>query len=356
MHLIPKRSSLVTQTVEILKRGLRAGLWRDILPGELTLCARLQVSRVTLRGALARLQAEGWLSAGQGRRRVINRQLISRARGVPSTQVILLSPSPLKSLPSSVIFWVDSLRDHLASAGYHLEFLESHIAFSKHPERAIESMVHELRPAGWVLYLSNENQQRWFSERSLPCVVTGSCHPGMRLPSVDIDYAATCGHAVGLLAARGRRRLALLMPRSGQAGNLESERGFHAGVARAAGLSGEVAHHDGSVRGICNTIDRLLRANPPVTGLLVAKPAHVVTAMTHLLRRGARVPRDVSLISRDDDPFLEHLVPVVTRYHADPVIFARRISRLVLDVVRARARPRGESRFMPALVPGETLG
>lgn len=356
MQLIPQRASLVAQTVEILKKGMRAGLWKDSLPGEMALCERLRVSRVTLRAAMLQLQGEGWCSAGQGRRRMINRHFLTKTAGPPSRQVTLLSPLSLKSLPSSVMFWVDSLRDHLAAAAYHLEFLESHAAFSNHPERALESLVHQLQPAGWVLYLSNENQQRWFSDRALPCVVSGSCHAGMRLPSVDIDYAATCSHAVGLLAARNRKHLALLMPRSGQAGNLESERGFQAGVGRATGMSGLVVHHDGSVNGICTTLDRLLRVNPPLTGLLVAKPAHVATAITHLLRRGVRVPKDVSLISRDDDPLLEHLVPVVTRYHTDPVVFARKISRLVLDVVRAGAQSRGESRLMPTLVRGETLG
>jgi DNA-binding LacI/PurR family transcriptional regulator len=99
-----------------------------------------------------------------------------------------------------------------------------------------------------------------------------------------------------------------------------------------------------------------LRTAQPVTGLLIAKPAHVVTAISHLLRRGVRLPQDISVISRDDDPLLEHLVPVVSRYHTDPVAFARKISRLVVDLVREGARARHESRLMPVLVRGETLG
>ena len=89
---------------------------------------------------------------------------------------------------------------------------------------------------------------------------------------MDIDYAATCGHAVGLLAAKGRRRLALLMPRSGHAGNLGSERGFlEAGERlRAQGVETLVAHHDGSVPAICRTLDKLTGGAEPVTGLLVA--------------------------------------------------------------------------------------
>jgi LacI family transcriptional regulator len=358
MDFIPKRSSLVAQTAAILRESMQAGVWQDLLPGEHELCARFQVSRVTLRAALLQLRREGWFREQQGKRRRIIPERVSAAQAAPSDRVLLLSPVALEKTPATALFWVDALRDHLAAAGYRLEFHAGQACASQHPEHMLESLVRRCRPAGWVLYLSTAPVQEWFSRRALPCVISGSRHQHVELSSVDIDYAATCSHAVGLLAARGRRRLAFLMPRSGHAGNLDSERGFMEAGERLKPqeVQALIAHHDGSVPGICRTLDNLLRGAEPVTGILVAKPAHVVTAVSHLLRRGVRVPRDVSLISRDDDPVLENLVPAVSRYHADPVLFARKISRLVVDLVRNGERRRHDSRLMPSFVRGETLG
>jgi DNA-binding LacI/PurR family transcriptional regulator len=369
MNLVPQRNSLVSQTVNILKEGIRAGLWRGYMPGELALCNRLQVSRVTLRAALGQLEREGWCSASQGRRRLVVFNPKNQPEEGRSDRVVLLSPFPLQNLPSIAMFWVDALRDHLATAGYQLEFLPSPLVYSQHPDRALESLVHKSRPAGWVLYLSTHPLQQWFSQRALPCVICGSRHPDVLLPSVDIDYAATCSHAAGLLLARGRKHLVFLMPRSQQAGNIESELGFlkaarkleatpdpNAPPPEAAAVRAQVVHHDGSTAGICAALDRLLRAPHPVDGLVVAKPAHVVTTVSHLLRRGVRLPRDVSLIARDDDPLLEHLVPVVSRYHVDPETFARKVSRKVLDLVQSGAQPPHDSRIMPSFIRGETAG
>lgn len=357
MDTIPKRSSLVAQTATILRENIQAGVWKDFLPGEHELCERFQVSRVTLRAALLQLGREGWFKGQQGRRREIVQKRGKKSTAPPSDRVVLLSPFALEQMPATALFWVDALRDHLAMAGYRLEFHASQASSSQHPGHALESLVHRFRAAGWVLYLSTAPMQEWFSARGLPCVITGSRHHHVQISSVDIDYAATCAHAVGLLAARQRRRLALLMPRSGHAGNLESERGFTeaAEKLKSDGVQSSVAHHDGSVPGICRALDNLLRGENPVTGILVAKPAHVVTAMTHLLRSGVKVPKDVSLVSRDADPLLEHLVPSVTRYHTDPTLFARKVSRLVVDLVRNGVRRHHDSRLMPTLVRGETL-
>jgi DNA-binding LacI/PurR family transcriptional regulator len=81
-----------------------------------------------------------------------------------------------------------------------------------------------------------------------------------------------------------------------------------------------------------------------------------LTALGHLVQRGIRFPKEAALIARDHDSFLAHAVPSVARYQADPVLFAHKLSRVVLEMASGGdARPR-EYRIIPRLLSGETLG
>ncbi|MSU27664.1 MAG: GntR family transcriptional regulator, partial [Pedosphaera sp.] len=344
------------QTAEALRRGIAGGEWSGHLPGELELCDRLQVSRVTLRTALKQLTREGLVQARQGSRREIIASGKPR-RPAATPRVVLLSPVPTHAMPAPEMFWVDALREKLAADAHPLEIHTNKACYSAHPEAALQTLADELRPAAWVLYLSTPAMQGWFAAQGLPCVVSGSVHPGISLSALDVDYAAVARHAVGMFAAHGCRQLALLMPRSEQAGNWETERGFTEAGRRLAGPKRRtrVIHHDGSVAGVCAAVDAALAGPERVDGLFIAKPAHVITVASHLGQRGVRVPAEVSLISRDDDPFLSHLVPEVARYTRSAELFARKLSRLVLALADGGAERTRAVRLMPDFTPGGTL-
>lgn len=355
---VPVRASLVAQTVGVLRTEIGTGRWRQSLPGEHELCALLHVSRVTLRAALAQLQREGWLRAAQGRRREVVAPRGQRSRiGGNDTRVVLLTAEPLQNLPTFAVYWIDALREHLSDAGFHLEVHVSRSVYGARSRHALQELTQTIRPAAWVLYRSTLEMQRWFSAHAQPAVVTGSRHPGVELPSVDRDYRATCRHATGLFIAKGHRRLVLINPESGTGGELESEQGFLEAVAQTTvpGVQGVVLRHDGSVTGICNRLDACFRKPEPPTALLVSRPAHVLTVVGHLLRRGLKLPQDVALISRDDDSFLEHVVPSVARYASNPSTFAQKLSKIVLAVAAGGVLTAADHRIMPHFVRGESF-
>lgn len=357
MNRLPQRLSLVAQTAALLKDEIKAGRWTRQLPGEHELCTLLHVGRVTLRSALSQLQREGWVRTRQGRRREIAARRRSPAAG-PSNRVVLLTPVRLANLPPFTIFWIDGLREHLAGENYHLEVHEHPACYSGQPERALESLASRLNPAGWVLSQSTARMQRWFSQRVVPCVITGSRHAGVLLPAVDRDYRAISRHAAGAFLARGHRRLAFLNPGTDLAGDYESEKGFKESVetSSAPGVECFITRHNASVTDICAKLDALLKRFAPPTAFLVSRPNHVLTVMSQLLGRGMRLPRDAALISRDNESFLDSMVPSVARYSLSPALFARTISNLVVEMVSGGMVKPKEHRMMPQFVHGQTLG
>ena len=356
-YAFPQHVSLIAQTAQILREGLQARLWCDYLPGERELCERFQISRPTVRAALEQLRREGWLTVAHGkRRRIVTRR--RRTASGPQTKVIgLLSPVPLRSLPPLALCWADELRTHLSLKGFELEFHVSQKCFTSCPASALAGLVVRAPAAVWVLFRSASETQRWFVDKMRPCLVVGTCAPSVELPSVDTDYRATARHAAGLMRRQGHRRAALLLPRGAYGGDAETEAGFREVFSASTSDPGLalVLRHDGSVAGVESCVALALRPPRPVTAFLVARTAHVLTVMTHLQRRGLRIPQDAAVISRDNDAFLEFVTPAVTRYVISPESFARRLLRPVIQLAQTGFASTKPVRLMPRLVAGETI-
>jgi DNA-binding LacI/PurR family transcriptional regulator len=348
--------SLVEQTVSVLREQIDGGRWLGNLPGEHALSAQLHVGRKTLRAALDQLEREGLVKCEHG----LPRKIIRRRRKTVKREgrrVVLLMPGELQSLSPIVVFLIDKLREHLAAEGCQLETHPSRAVYRLRAPTSLDELSRSLHPAGWVLVHSTEPMQQWFAARQLPCVVVGSLYQGVKLSSVDMDYGAVCTHAVSQFVSRGHKRLALVNPRPAAAGDFHTVAGFLDAAARHQneGITSEVIQHDGTVPGICKQVE-LLRARPePPTALLVSRAHHFLTVMTFLIGAGAKIPKDVALISRESDPSLDSVVPQVTRYSQNPNAFAANASRMVMQMIRGSAR-REECKIMPNFIRGETIG
>ena len=109
---IPQRTSILTQTIEILRDRIGSGEWGTYLPSEHELAQRLQVGRNTIRKSLIQLTNEKIIEAGcSGKRRLI----LASATGTkphPTAHhpVIFLSPYPQERLPAITLRQVDEIR------------------------------------------------------------------------------------------------------------------------------------------------------------------------------------------------------------------------------------------------------
>ena len=355
MQLRLQRSSLIDQVCAALREGLRAGAWPEWLPGERRLCAELGVGRNSLRAGLRRLAAEGVVAIvpGQGTRRLAR---VRAAAVAPARVVTLLSPVRLEQLRPQQGLWIDAYRGMLAEADCRLRFVVMPPALRTAPAAALPRLLRQESSGCWVLVRSSAAVQGWFQRQGLPCVVAGSCHEGVRLPSVDLDYRALCRHAALALLRAGHRRIALLSPREGAAGDLRGEEGFREGARSfPEQVEAAVVRHGPGPAELARVLRRLFAAARPPTGVLISESYAYLTACSVLAQLGRRVGADVSLVCRDEDRFLSYLEPEPARYVADPLHFARRLARLTGDLLAGRPLPAEPRLLLPRLAGGASL-
>lgn len=353
---LPQRQTLATQTAAFLREQIARNAWNGALPGERQLGELLQVSRNTVRSALAELRRAGLIQARVGIGYRITATSRPQAAAAPSRDVAYLSPMPVEELQPRQALVVNELRALLGDRGYRLRFFHGAQYFSPRPDAALRRLV-ETHPHGcWILSLGPEALQAWFQRHRIPSVVFGSTHEGIELPFSDLDHRAICRHAVGVLARLGHRRIAFFAFRSSRAGEFASVRGFEEGVRLTLRQDPWVVYHDESLASIEHRLHALFAVKAPPTALLVANAYYFVAVASRLMQIGRKIPGDVSLISRDDGAFLNLFRPIPARYIASPKIMANNLWRPVFEVLEGGFGA-GRGRFiMPEFRRGESIG
>ena len=356
MSGIPKRQSLVSQTAAYLRAEIARGVWNPWLPGERRLCETLQVSRNTLRAALLHLSAAGVIKPEHG----LGNRIVSTATShQPRTRervACLLSPDPLQNLRPTQALWIDELRAMLIDHDCKLHVLHGQQYFRAEPAAALQRLVRQHPHACWILVRASESTQMWFQRSGLPCVVAGSTSANVDLAYVDLDHRALCRHAAGVLLGLGHRRIALIAERTRRAGDVASELGFIEGIRASPHPDAEpiVVWHEPSVESVSTALRRVLEHRHP-TALLVANPYFYLTITSRLAQLGKRIPQDISVLSRDEDPFLSFLLPPPARYAIPAHIFARRLLRPVLEFIDTGAVSTRSVSIMPQFTRGESV-
>ncbi|MDB6092741.1 MAG: transcriptional regulator [Verrucomicrobia bacterium] len=350
-----RRASVADQAATALRESIRQGAWGDLLPGEHELARRLSISRPTVRAALARLADDGIVTIKKGCRTRLCSTRRKNLAGAPPT-VCLVVPSPRESHGFTGHPVLTEMRAQFAVQGIGWEEVFDRTLGGRHPETRLASLVHGRHHVCWLLVGASATIQRWFQQAKVPTLVLGSCHEGVDLPSVDVNYYAIGWHAAGCLTKNGHRCVALISPHRPLAGDLACLHGLTEYITQQDKRIAVIEVGAGPSRaGLLSTVDRLLAKGEPPTAIFCIHVPHVLTMLVHLLRSGRRVPQDISLLCRETHTSVDLGVPELTRYRSPVMKQAHHAVRIAQSMLAGHHVTTVPNLIMPAFVPGETL-
>lgn len=350
-----RRASVADQAAAALRESIRQGVWGDLLPGEHELARRLNISRPTLRAALARLAEDGVIEVHRGRRTRVSAAGPGSCAEVPPT-VCLVVPARREAQGLADHPVITQMRALFAVQGVGWEEVFDHALARRDPEVRLSQLVHNRRHVCWLLLSASAALQRWFEVSRLPTLVLGSCHDGIRLPSVDLDYYAIGWHAAGCLAKSGHRRVAIVLPHRALAGDLAC---LHGLVDYSRRLREPIAVTEvvaGPTRAsFVAALTRLLARPERPTAIFCIHVAEMLLVLAHVLRSGLRVPEDLSLLCRETIPAVDAGLPELTRYGRQVVRQANLAVRIARSMLAGQHVPARAHMIMPTFLPGGTL-
>ena len=354
MASIPRKISVHDQLVSLLREGILGARWEKVLPAESELCREFQVSRMTLRKALAQLAVEKWIiPGGRGRHHRVRRRPVKQ--DLPSTRTVrILTPFKSSSFGATELSLYETLSEYLGASGYRM-VQESHprlyASFSPLKLAQLDALADT---AAWVLLYATEKMQRWFAARQRPVVIGGRAYDQVSIPSVYPDSVALARHAVGLLGSKGHRELVYLIANVTSLGDRMASETFVA-EARRAGLRANVVNYDETPDAAARMIRSLIATRPRPTGFVVGASEVVITLLCHLQAAGIRVPGDASIIGTWDHDHFDYTYPTIARYRTDGRIIGRQLGRIVLDLIRNGPGKIRSIPVMPEYVSGGSV-
>ena len=355
---LPKRTSLVSETVLTLKEWIVTGALTKTLPGELHLKDQLGVGRDTLRYALKLLEGEGWISSSKKgcQRGVCTSRLSTDGLAAPAhLPVTFLSPHPVEHRVT--LLELEDTRLRLAEQGRTLRFVSPGIFQLKNPDRQLERLVEAYPSSAWILFITTEAIQRWFEKRGIPTLLYELPFPGVNLPFVVSNWEGAAFHAGIQLLRQEHQAIGLLEYRKRRPGLLAIERGLERAMASANAPSHLALFKDDQTPlSVARSLESAFNQKNRPTALVLTRAAQLLTCYSWMASRGIRVPADVSIVSLANDSWFADLHPPVCYYQPNSKLMSRSIAERVVDLVTAGQTVRKSMHLQLEYVPGTTIG
>ena len=196
-----------------------------------------------------------------------------------------------------------------------------------------------------ALILSHHSDDRSYVElsRRLPVVFGGrpaNADGGVTPVYVDVDNTSAAKAVVELLVTSGRRRIATIAGPTNMTAGLDRLEGWRSAVSDAGLPTDLVEHGDFTPASGAAAMERLLDRGESFDGLFAASAQMADGAMSVLRQRGLVVPRDLGVVTFDDDYFAQRATPSLTTVNQDEGKVGRTMAELLMRSIEGEIVPR----------------
>ncbi len=165
----------------------------------------------------------------------------------------------------------------------------------------------------------------------------------LELPNVKgvlVDERQGVENCVKLLASRGHRRLACVLP-GGTPSSASKGEGFRAGMAALGIAPQEAAVYQ------CRTsleegeamMERILAEHPETDGVIFGEDLAAVGAIRTLMERGISIPDQIAVIGVDNSRYCDICYPRLTSLNNRMLEMSMEAARILLDSLEGRSNP-----------------
>lgn len=227
--------------------------------------------------------------------------------------------------------------------------------------RELHDLVGRVRPAGIVLAAPLSNMARIVdaiaeTRTPLVCLSPGTTAPAR--PAVATNDREICAEMTRYLASLGHRRIAFVSGHPDHAAVTNRLPGYLDGL-RQSGIrytAGLVVAGDNSVKSGEAAARTLLDLARPPTAIFAANDDMAAGVIRVALRRGLRIPVDLSVAGFDDSALASHVFPSLTTIRQPLARMAERAAQAIIGFAEAPERGTGTVIVPSALVIRESTG
>jgi len=350
-----KITTVLGQTIALIKASIANDEWGAYLPPERKLCDELNISRSTLRRALSSLTEQGFIAEGRsGKRRRITMRGKAPSLDVESStkRVLWISKQSFPAIGNISLNLFTSLQNSLPTVNAKLESIKIPHLLIKDSSEGFQDWLDEHPADCYLLHHLPVDVHKQFASREIKAIVLGTSDDKL-LPSIDIDAAAATQHAVSILQQHGHRNICLLRRADNLLGELKVEQTFRT-TCKESDIQADVL--------LCNEDPFLMRegmqhyfTQSSATALIATQPEIALQALSWLQEAGINVPKQHSIILLRSERLLNYHSPRISHYTVNESTVARLVFRLTIKVLDSEMLAKQEKLIVPTYVAGESV-